>query len=635
MMTFFPVPYKDELLYSVLARYHVRSGNVSIKATQKDVYGTDSITAIMDLPSHIYRIMENLPVGHHYTPEYLIANHTLYPFYAAFLPPDHDAKVKESMIGDNGGSIYNRIGLMASSIKLNQFFKFCPQCVEEEMNNLGEMYWHRIHQIPGILVCPDHKTPLYDSQVPVRGYNKHDYRLAATETCKIITWESKYTDKTMEKVINITEDIKFLLSNKVESKSLDWFKEQYLSRLKELGFANVNGRVRKKELLESFLDFYGHGLLKKMQSDINNNNNWLNDMLRRNNRTTHPLRHLLFIQFLGISISDFFIKKIEYKPFGEKPWPCLNPVASHYLNPVIKDIELKYGADSKSPIGIFRCDCGFIYLRTGPDQDEKDRYNITKIKQFGPVWEAKLKQLTRQRLSLRETARQLEVDPATVKKYSKKLGLQTFWVKKIEVEVKKINIVKQDSPVEKMERYRGEWLNLRKQYPRSSKTELRQFNNSLFTWLYRNDKDWLNRNSPKLKSTVNDNHRVDWEHRDEEIYENVRGAVNDMLSIEKPIRITISSVGSRIGIRPLLEKHLDKLPMTKEYLEEQTESIKDFQIRRLQWAVQELQDNGQDLTLWRIYRKAGIREKFQMELQEEALKLIVEKNNCTLHRYHT
>ncbi|WP_396953993.1 TnsD family Tn7-like transposition protein [Neobacillus niacini] len=40
-------------------------------------------------------------------------------------------------------------------------------------------------------------------------------------------------------------------------------------------------------------------------------------------------------------------------------------------------------------MGIFRCDCGFIYLRTGPDLEEKDRYKITKIKQFGPVWEAK------------------------------------------------------------------------------------------------------------------------------------------------------------------------------------------------------------------------------------------------------
>lgn len=37
MITFFPVPYEDEVLYSVLARYHVRSGNTSYKATMQDL----------------------------------------------------------------------------------------------------------------------------------------------------------------------------------------------------------------------------------------------------------------------------------------------------------------------------------------------------------------------------------------------------------------------------------------------------------------------------------------------------------------------------------------------------------------------------------------------------------------------
>lgn len=273
MMTFFPIPYKDELLYSIFARYHIRSGNVSNKATQKDIYGTDSITAIIYLPSHIYRIMDNLPIGHHYTPEYLITNHTLNPFYAAFLPSEHAAKVKESMIGDNGGSIYNRVGLMASSVKFNQYFKFCPKCVDEETYNLGELYWHRIHQIPGVLVCPEHYTPLYDSQVTVRVYNKHDYRFVTPESCKIDYPEVNYPDDIMVKAINLAQDIDYLLNNKMENKSLEWFKGQYINRLKELGFANINSRIKHKELLKSFINFYGHRFLRMVQSDINFNNN--------------------------------------------------------------------------------------------------------------------------------------------------------------------------------------------------------------------------------------------------------------------------------------------------------------------------------------------------------------------------
>lgn len=53
MMTFFPVPYEDEVLYSVLARYHVRSGNISYKATMRDLFGSTSVTAVIYITSSI------------------------------------------------------------------------------------------------------------------------------------------------------------------------------------------------------------------------------------------------------------------------------------------------------------------------------------------------------------------------------------------------------------------------------------------------------------------------------------------------------------------------------------------------------------------------------------------------------
>jgi len=153
-MTFFPVPYEDEVLYSVLARYHVRSGNTSYKATMKDLFGSTSVTAVMDLPSNIQNLVNNMPLNSRYTEEYLIKSHTLFPFYSAFLPPERAEQVFESMKGENGGSIYSRTGIMASSIVLNQYFKFCPVCAKEDKLQYGELYWHRVHQIPGVLVCP-------------------------------------------------------------------------------------------------------------------------------------------------------------------------------------------------------------------------------------------------------------------------------------------------------------------------------------------------------------------------------------------------------------------------------------------------------------------------------------------------
>ncbi|MGF3105969.1 TniQ family protein [Rossellomorea sp. DUT-2] len=53
MLLWFPTPYPDELLYSVFARYHVRSGNTSPKITTEELFGTRSIRSVWDLPANL------------------------------------------------------------------------------------------------------------------------------------------------------------------------------------------------------------------------------------------------------------------------------------------------------------------------------------------------------------------------------------------------------------------------------------------------------------------------------------------------------------------------------------------------------------------------------------------------------
>ncbi|QIB27219.1 TnsD family Tn7-like transposition protein [Caloranaerobacter azorensis] len=374
MMTFFPIPYEDELLYSILARYHIRSGNISIKATLDDVYSKRSVSAVMDLPSHIERIIKNMPIGSRYTCNELIDKHTLYSFYSAFLPKERADKIREYMKRDRGSSINNKTGVMASSIKLNQYFKFCPKCVEEDIQRYGETYWHRVHQIVGVLICPKHKTLLYDSKVPIKGFNKHEFKAATVKECKVNRNKNTYSDDVLEKLYNLALDIQYILEYRFNNKPTKWFKEQYLTKLKEHGLANITGRIKQKELLENFVDYYGDKFLKLVQSDIDihSNYNWLTELVRNNKKTSHPIRHLLLIRFLGISIHDLFNQKFEYEPFGQGPWPCLNPAANHYLQNIIKNVDIKYSADSKSPQGIFKCSYGFVYMRNGSNRIIED-----------------------------------------------------------------------------------------------------------------------------------------------------------------------------------------------------------------------------------------------------------------------
>jgi hypothetical protein len=242
------------------------------------------------------------------------------------------------------------------------------------------------------------------------------------------------------------------------------------------------------------------------------------------------------------------------------------------------------------------------------------------------VWEEKLKELVNQKLSLRETARLLGVDANTVKKYARKLGLTTYWEKRSETDSECDNDGNSYSSMN-LDRnyYREKWKELRKQYPEMGKTQLRQIDNALFAWLYRNDREWLNQNSPLKKTTNIINSRVDWDQRDNEILIQVKEVVAKMLNSDgKPERITISLIGSKLGIRGLLEKHLDKLPKTKAYLDSVKETNHDFRLRRIHWAVKELEKEGEELQMWRIMRKADIREEYQAKLMEVVTNLLVD-----------
>jgi DNA-binding MarR family transcriptional regulator len=396
----------------------------------------------------------------------------------------------------------------------------------------------------------------------------------------------------------------------------------------EMGFATINKSISQKEFIKSFIDYYGEEFLCLVQSEVDadSETNWLMDMLRKKNKTNHPIRHLLLARFLGISIDNLFNKRLEYKPFGDGPWPCLNKASDHYLQPVVTDMKVTYGTDVKRPIGTFKCSCGFIYARSGPDLAEDARYTIGRIKAFGSVWESRLKELAEEKLTLRETARLLGVDPGTVKKYAKKLGLVTYWEKRSNDDNESVvNYSKGASgnDYNKRDISRDEWISLQKKNPDKGKTELRQMNKVLFTWLYRNDREWLNNNSPAKKRVNNGYIRVDWDSRDKEILPKVEGIVKDMLnSKEKPERISISKIGSKLGIRALLEKHLDKLPRTKAYLDSVKESGRDFRVRRIKWAIRELEKEGQELKEWRIIRKAGIRKEYQENIEIELENLI-------------
>ncbi|MBD2394180.1 hypothetical protein H6G11_07895 [Cyanobacterium aponinum FACHB-4101] len=49
------------------------------------------------------------------------------------------------------------------------------------------------------------------------------------------------------------------------------------------------------------------------------------------------------------------------------------------------------------------------------------------------------------------------------------------------------------------------------------------------------------------------------------------------------------------GLKALLEHKLDKLPLTKTYLQETVESVEMFQDRRIRWSIAVLEQQGEEV----------------------------------------
>ncbi|MEL6987155.1 MAG: TniQ family protein, partial [Bacteroidota bacterium] len=58
MLGFFPTLYPGELLCSAIARYQIRSGNLSPKATIEELFNSRTITATADLPCGLDNLVQ-------------------------------------------------------------------------------------------------------------------------------------------------------------------------------------------------------------------------------------------------------------------------------------------------------------------------------------------------------------------------------------------------------------------------------------------------------------------------------------------------------------------------------------------------------------------------------------------------
>lgn len=634
MIGIFLDPYPDEIMYSTIARNAAAMNYPNLRSVGVTYFGDPQIIATVALPCRMEYLVTHLPLGSVHTVDTLIDAHTLLPFFAPFLPPTRVAALRYDMCGTHGMGVYMRAGVMASTVPMPNALRLCPICAEEDKMQCGEWYWHRLHQTPGVYVCSRHQVWLEDSLVLITNrQTRHIYIAAESSITHLPLSRTVVSTSYEDTLLAIAQAIQWIFEQAPEPLGLEQLQKQYVRALIKCDLATFSGRVRISEVIEAFTSFYSKEILTLLHCTLNvqSQDNWLARLVRKPDSALHPIHHLLLIHFLGGDIADYLLAHKEaYTPFNG-PWPCLNPVCIHYNTNVIKTCSITYpSALNGRPSGSFYCEsCGFTYGRVGPDQGNEDVFRRGKIIAVGQVWENALRQCwIDPSLSVNMIAKRLGVDPVTVKRHAQRLGLnmvRTDRKKALIVTPKKM--LKAEYPVDLVQKLQfsmqSSWLEACNTHGHLGRKAVRQQAQSVYTWLYRHDRKWLEQHSPPRKSPKPPQ-RIDWARRDLEISHLIPETAHKLQTQPgPPYRVTIAAVGRAIGCLPMIQQHLNLLPLTAVALEEVEETQVAFTIRRIHWNAAYLQEQGQ-VKRWELIRLSGVGKKLLLNKDiQDALSLAI------------
>jgi hypothetical protein len=591
----------------------------NLKAPIQELFGTQNGSAIFDLPCRISYLVTALPPGHQYSVEYFIDNCTLLPFLSPFLPLGRVPQILEKMKGTGGPLTYLRSGLMASRIPTPQWLRFCPLCRDDDKKLYGETYWRRLYQVQGVVVCPFHNV-LLENGFTRRGYSRCFLQFISAEgSTKEGTVRGLDTsDRDKQILLKIARDVSWLLTHPCYESEVAALNSRYRRLLTERGLVSYGGAVQVSKLLDAFTEFCSPALLKSLHCEFRGKDqihtNWLLRLVRRPRHAQHPLYHLLLMQFLGYTAEELFSLPTESRLFGDGPWPCLNPAATHYRKSVIKEYKLSPQLRRRKPVGRFSCKCGFAYARTGPDSSPEDKFRIDKMLSFGSLWEATLMELWKdQSLSVKEMGRRLKVDTLTLRRYATKLELPFLRFGKM---VKPVRPAKQlkgpyhQEPVrDKRSKYRSSWLTEMRYNQTASWIELRQALPREYQWLIKNDSTWLKKHRILPPKRSGPPSSIDWKARDAFYAVAVREAALRLKNAPgRPAQVTKTAIGIELGAVGILRQKIQRMPITAQVLANVIETQEQYAARRIWWAANSYYEEDTFPKAWQLVKRASVNQ---------------------------
>ena len=613
---FFPTPYPDECLYSVLCRYYVRSGSASYKRTTRELFGNmQCLSTSVFFPIRLDRFDYWIPKSAGITRESITIDHTMYPYMAMTCSADFRREMKRVISGKVSKYDIDFKGTQKSFDLWPKQLRYCPDCSHEDIISFGEAYWHRSHQLPGMVYCTKHLIRLIDSRIPMRKTTTCFYPASdeiSTESMNMGCWDDYIRHKDMFLIIG--RESEWLLNHGM---NVDWgfnFQTKYRRLLRELDVVTIQGIADYDLIVARFNDFWGESFLNALYSAASITRDWIRQLHAASMMTFQPIFHILLMCFLKGSVKSFLESEPSENPFGEGPWPCANPICGHFNADGCINTEIRY--QNGVATGFFRCDgCGMLYKQV----KRKGRTGDIIIVDYGHFWKDELLRcLGKKKMTVPETAEVLKCEPHTVSWQKKAMGLSG----KSEY-VKAPTRYTAETGAEKY--YKAKVLEVCSKYDEVTIALLNDHAPGAYSFFAKNDFTWLR------EHIVYERDMAGQRQYDQDLLKKLQCAVESIkIAGDEKRRLTVGYIVTTAGfdvsfLRYLAEKH----PLTKSFLEEVVESKESWLRRRITMIWRNQIAVGKSVSLADVKREMSLKPNTYVKHGGFIKKLIDELNEQT------
>ncbi len=547
-----------ETLFSLCSRLHRLWGHSLSSRSTQIMFGGNRLGMQHDFPSGL-EAFANRTEGHLGSAVEICRDRTLLRFYLPFIDQADINYAISTMRGPSVNHLKFRLGLLTSRFRANHPLKACPTCMHEDLIEHGWVYWHVVHQYPGVWICPEHGAPLRASLLKSTGVERFIWTLPVeanlVDPCPIIDINQ---GKALLRLASLTSDL-------VESPEGDsWLRADCVQatlrkRFQERGWLTAAGNIRLKAASADYLQHCSKlrftEELSGLPSSLEEAKAQLGRLIRPLRSGVHPIRLLVSIDWLFSSVDDFRglhlnVQNEEHIQIDSDTVHLIGRSDNELARRARLHDLMKSGVSARAASKEIGIDVSTAMVWAASEGIRVQR----RPKALKPQVRASLIRCLRNGLDKKAAADQQGISIETVTRLlHSEIGLHAAW--------------KSAKTAAAQRMARDAWVKLLQNTPGGGVKMLRAMEPAAYAWLYRNDRTWLTNHTPvKAISLINLRRSpVRWDERDSSLCTEVEVAVERLVKPGRRLKLwEIYQAVPRL--KPKLSV-LHQLPLTQQAIE--------------------------------------------------------------------